>query len=191
MTDLSQLALTSPAVVRGAVGFVGVVLLVAGARFYKPGLMLAAAAAGGLLTVATLSTMGELIPDMGNPRLLAAAGLVSGAASAWVAHVAHKVALVVIGALTGLCAGAAVSGLLPEAPLWVSVAGGLAGAVVFPWLYEAFIKVVSAAVGAVGLAWAVGMPDSVWLLGVLWTVGSVVQLLGPRPEAADVDEEGQ
>ena len=113
-----------------------------------------------------------------------------GAVTAWVAHVAHKTALVVIGVLTGLCMGAAVSSMLPEAPLWVSVVGGVVGAVFFPWLYEAFVKVVTAAVGAVCLAWAVGMPDTAWLLGALWVFGSVVQILGTGADKKAAGEEG-
>ena len=173
------MAVASPMMVRVVTGIVGLILLVAGARLYKPALMLAAFTAGGLLVVATLSTAGALVPALATPAMLAAGGLFAGVATAWVAHVAHRVALVVIGGLTGLSLASGIQHLVAEAPGWIPVVGAIVGAIGLPWVYESLLKVVTPAVGAVCIAWALAVPDTAWILGGLWAFGAAVQLAGP------------
>ncbi len=189
MTDLTELALASPWTVRAMIGAVGAILLFAGARIYKPGLMLAAFSAGGLLVCAVLVGVGTAVPAAATPAVITIAVLIGGAAAAWIAHLAHRIALVAVGGLAGLTASAALLPWIPGAPLWIPFIGLILGAVSFPWIYPALLKIVTPAVGAVCIAWAAGMPDTIWLLGGLWAFGAVVQLVGPSPPRDNDEEE--
>ena len=70
------------------------------------------------------------------------------------------------------------------------VVATLLGALVFPWVYDQLLKVLTPAVGAVLVAWAVGHPEHLALLGGLWFVGVVLQLRGPSSGRRDDDEDG-
>jgi len=188
MLELSDMASASPMIVRVFAGLIGGLILVAGARLYKPALLAAAFTAGGLLVVATLSTAGELVPSMATPGLLVAGALFGGISTAWTAHVAHRLALVLIGGLTGLTLTAALLALVSSGPWWLPLVGGCVGAVALPWVYTSLLKFLTPAVGAVCIAWAVGMPETPWVLGGLWAFGAAVQLAGPGP-GGEADEE--
>lgn len=177
--DLTELALASPWTVRTTIGLVSAILLVGGARIYKPGMMLAAFASGGLVVCAALVFVGAVAPAVASPTVLTIGAVAGGAAAAWVAHLAHKIALVAVGAVAGLTISAAVLPWIPGEPLWMPIVGLLIGGASFPWIYPALLKLFTPAVGAVGIAWAAGMPDTAWLLGGLWAFGAAVQLVGP------------
>ena len=189
MTDLSELVLMTPLVARVLIGLAGAILVIAGARLYKPGMMLAAMASGGLLVGTILAGVGTVAPAVATPWVIAVGIGLGGIAAAWIAHLAHKIALIAVGAVAGLTAGAAILPWIPNEPLWIPFVGLLVGAASFPWVYPALLKILTPAVGAVAVAWAAGMPDTAWLLGGLWAFGAVVQLVGPQRPADNADEE--
>ena len=118
--------------------------------------------------------------------------MIAGLVLAWGARMAHRMAMLGAGAFTGLVAGAGAVQMF-GAPIWVAAVSLLVGALVFPWVYEQLLKLLTPGVGAACVAWAVGMVDQPVLLGGLWVFGAVVQFVGesasPPAEPDDDDED--
>lgn len=184
LRELIVLAEAAPPTVRWAVGAVGAVLLLFGAKLYRPGLLLGAFAAGAIGGAGAMELLAPLAPelDLTDPRALAAAAFSTGLVGAGVASVAHRLALVVVGGLAGLLASAALVGAL-ALPWWTLLLGVGLGAVLLPWVYPHLLKVLTPAVGALVVAWAAHMLDAVWLLALLWALGVAWQIRAARPEA--------
>lgn len=178
---LTELTAQSPWLLRVVVGLVGFVLLVAGARVYRVALLGSAFALGAVATAVGLAWAGQQVVALARPEIIGVGALVAGLACAGGASLAHRVALLAIGAIAGLGVGAGVGDLVGGAALlWAPLAGAVLGALMFPWVFPALLKVLTPAVGAVCLAWAAGKPDTLWLIGALWAFGAVVQLVGGR-----------
>lgn len=185
---LAELATDAPLVVRVLVGLVSGMLVLAGARWYHAGLFLAAFAAGAALVASLLGFAAASIPALADPMVGLIGAVVGGLALGVGTRMAHKVAMVGAGALVGLVSGAVVV-QLASAPVWVVPLGLLLGALTFPWIYKQLLKVLTPAVGAAGIAWAVGQPDNALVLVGIWVFGTVVQLVGPQAGHADVDDD--
>lgn len=177
---LADLAAGSPVVVRAAIGGIGLVVLLAGARIAKPATSLAAAGSGALLALWGLTVGSAWVAPLGEPVVLGVGALAGGGLAVVVARLAAKLAFLAVGAVSGVAAVGVVDAWL-AVPWWGWLAGGLLGAAAFPWVFERLLPVLAPAIGAVLVAWAVGLPDQVLLLGGLWWVGAVVQL-SHRPE---------
>ena len=115
--------------------------------------------------------------------------LVAGIAVAIVAGLAHRVALVAIGAVVGAIAGLSLAAAF-ALPVWSPLVGAAVGALAFPWTLQPVLKVVTPVMGATFIAWAVGMPDSPIVLLGLIVLGIVVQFStgGKRRSQKDEDE---
>lgn len=189
MEDLSRLAeltAASPMALRVLVGAVGAVLLLAGARVYKVALFGSCFALGALGAAVGLAWLGTQVAALARPEIIGLGALIGGVAVAGVASLAHRIALIAVGGIVGISLGAGIGDLLGGQALFVAPgAGALLGAVSFPWVFPWVLKLLTPAVGAVCVAWAVGRPDTLWLVAVLWLVGAVVQLglVRSRPSA--------
>jgi len=175
---LVDLATGSPVVVRLLVGAIGAVLLLWGARIYKPALMMTSFAAGSLGAVAVLIMATAVLPALASPAVLIVGALIGGLALAGLTALVHRLGLVAVGALAGVTAAGAVVEAVTGAvgPWWAVALGAVAGAVALPLAFKGLLKVVTPAVGAVCIAWAVGLPTHLLLLLGLWAFGAVVQL---------------
>jgi hypothetical protein len=63
-----------------------------------------------------------------------------------------------------------------EHPWWAPAAVGLLGLALFPSLYQRMLPVITAVLGGIGVAWAVGQPENLLLIGGVAFVGMVVQI---------------
>lgn len=158
------------------VGVVGGALLVAGARLYRLALMAPGLAAGVLL--------GLQITHGASPELRLVAALCLGIIGAGLVLLAERLAIALGGAfLLGGLANAAAPIVLPGEDAWyVPVAGAVAGLMIFPALFRRLLFIFTALGGALCVAWAMGRPQDLPLIGGLWLAGTVIQwLTRPRP----------
>lgn len=175
LSNLTELVAQAPLGVRLLVGAAGAAVLFLGARLYRPGLLLAAFGVGAVGALGLLQVVSAWVPQALDPTTAIVGAVSAGLIGAVVAHLAHKLALVVIGALVGLTGGVVLAALI-LLPWWIVPLGAALGAIVLPWVYPHLLKVLTPAVGAVIVAWAVGKPDAIWLLVLLWAVGAVFQV---------------
>lgn len=160
------------------VGVIGGALLVAGARLYRLALLTPGLAAGVLLGLEmTAGASSEL-------RLIAALclGLIGGG----LVLMAERLAIALGGAfLLGGLANAAAPVLLPGQDAWyVPVAGAVVGLLIFPTLFRKLLFIFTSLGGALCIAWAMGRPQDLPLIGGLWLAGTVIQWL-TRPQPGD------
>jgi len=180
-----------PWAVRVVVGVLGLVVLFWGARIYKPALVMASFGVGAVGGVAVLDALSAPLPVLDRPEVLIVGALVAGAAVAAIALAAHKVALLGVGAVSGVALAGGIGALFPPGlfPWWGVLIGALVGAVAMPFLFPALLKIATPAVGAVLVAWALGRPAQLWVVGGLWLLGALFQLGFVRER--EVDEEEQ
>ena len=178
--ELLDVAQQMPILTRVAVGLVGALLWIAGARWYERAILMSAFAMGAVLTTSAVLYATEWLGVVAEPMVLAVSALVVGGMAAGLARLAHRWTLAAVGAIAGGTATASLATAVTVIPLWATLIGVLVGALVFPRLWHQLLKVLTPAVGAVCLVWALGMPDHPALIGVLWVVGSAIQLFGGR-----------
>lgn len=188
LDPLLQSAADAPLAMRLLVGAAGGLVLLVGARVYEWALFGSAAVLGTVGGAALIVLVDEAVPGTATPIALAIGGLVGGLLLLFVARAAHKLALVGVGALLGLASGSAL-GTLVGGAWWSPVLGAVVGAIALPFLFPTLLKILTPGVGAVGVVWALGMPDRLWLLALLWLVGAAVQLGFVRTRERDVEEE--
>ena len=178
LPDLVELASQSPRALRMGIGVLGAILCFAGARFYRTALWLAPFAAGATLTGAGFAWAGQTIPLLHQPFVLGGGALVGGAVAMHLTQLAHGLALMLVGALAGLTIGAAVAQeLAATRPMpWLPIGATIVGGLGFPPLFELLLRGLTAAVGAVLIVWAAGMPTNLTWIVVLTLSGGVVQL---------------
>jgi hypothetical protein len=184
---VQNLVVDVPWLVRVVVGVLGLVVLFWGARIYKPALLMVSFGAGAVGAAGVLDALSARVPAMDRPEVIIVGALVAGAAVAAVAMAAHKLALLGVGALAGVAFAGAVGALFPPDtfPWWGVLIGALVGAVAMPFVFPSLLKIATPAVGAVLVAWAIGRPDQLWVIGGLWVLGALFQLgfvREPEPE---------
>jgi len=185
-----QLVLDAPSLLRLLVGVVGLFILLRGAALYDVTLRASAFCMGAISTVGllvALSTTGGLALPA---EVAVLGGCVGGVMLLVIAVMAHRAALFGVGTVVGLTiAWGLGETVLTSAPVWVPAVGALVGGVVFPLFYAQFLKILTPAVGAVAIAYAIGDPsNSACLLG-LWVVGVVAQVAVGGDAAVPEDEE--
>jgi uncharacterized membrane protein YeaQ/YmgE (transglycosylase-associated protein family) len=150
------------------VGVLGVVLALAGARFYR----LAIVAPGFALGVLA----GLQVPGGQETRLVAALAL--GIIGAAVLHLLERFAVRVGGAfLTAGLAQVAAPLVTGQPNEWyIPVAGGVVGLFLFPSLYKKLLPVITAIMGGLCVAWSVGAGEDLRVVGSVAAIGVVVQL---------------
>jgi hypothetical protein len=156
------------------VGVVGGALLVAGARLYRLALLTPGLVAGVLL--------GLQITDGASPEIRLIAALSLGIIGAGLIMLAERFAIAMGGAfLVGGLANTVTPLLLPGEDAWyVPVAGAVLGMMIFPTLFRKLLFILTSLGGALCVAWAMGRPQDLFLVGGLWLVGTVIQWLN-RP----------
>jgi len=184
-TTLSPLARGGadlPMLLRIVVGLIGLVLLFRGAKTYKPALMLTSFSVGSMTSVTTIWMGVSLMGVPLTPMLVLVGGLIGGLGTMWIAFMMHKMALMTIGATVGAVVGTALFAIIYAAPpFWAPLVGGLAGVISFPILFPIFLKFFTSAAGSVVVAWALGYPSNILVVGGLWGAGLAAQVMfGPK-----------
>lgn len=151
------------------VGVVGGALLVAGARLYRLALLTPGLAAGVLL--------GLEITRGASSEIQLIAALCLGIIGAGVVMLIERLAIALGGAfLMGGLTHAAMPVLIPGFNEWyVPIAGALLGLLIFPTLFRKLLFVLTALGGALCVAWAMGTPQDLVMIGGLWLAGTVIQ----------------
>lgn len=170
------------------VGACGLLIMVAGSRVYEWALFGSAAMLGSVGGAAIMVLAGEYVPGAASPVSIAVAGLFGGVLSLGIARATHSAALVGVGGVLGAAVGSAIANLLGGA-WWGALAGVAVGALLMPRVFPLMLKVVTPAIGALGLAWAVQQPSNLWVLGGCWLAGTLVQLGLLRGQSEDADNE--
>lgn len=154
---------------RIAGGVLGAVLALAGARFYK----LAVMAPGLLLGV----FLGLALPDSIDPPLKAIIAVAAAVFGALVCRFVERAAVASFGAVLsgGLVYTAYPFVLSGETPWWVAAIGALLGVFLFPKAFQTLLKPLTAGLGALAVAWSIGMQDNLVVIGGVATVGTVLQ----------------
>lgn len=164
------------------VGVLGLVLALAGARFYR----LAIVAPGFALGVLA----GLEVPGGQEARLIAALSL--GVIGAGILHLLEKFAVRIGGAflIAGVAQVAAplITGRANE--WYVPVAGGIVGLLLFPSLYKRLLPVITAIMGGLCVAWSVGAAEDLRVVGMVSAVGIIVQLASGAKGRGGSDKDG-
>lgn len=158
---------TDPAMLVGALG---VALLVAGQRLYRLAIVAPGLAAG---------VMAGLELSEGQPTELRVAAVAALAlVAAFLLHRIERMAVAAAGSFlaVGLARAGAPLVLDQAAPWYVLLGAGLLGLLLFPRLYERLLLVITPAIGAVCVAWAVDRPQDLLLIAGLTLGGTVIQL---------------
>ena len=150
------------------VGVLGVMLALAGARFYR----LAIVAPGFALGVLA----GLQVPGSDEVRFVSAIalGVICGA----VLHLLERVAIAVGGAFLTAGIATVATPLVTHAPnpWYVPLAGGLIGLFFFPTLYKKLLPIITAVMGGLCVAWSLGVPEDLRVVVGVAAVGVLVQL---------------
>jgi hypothetical protein len=138
---------------RWIVAFTAGLLLLFGGRLYRLAII-----APGLLGGVALAL---LLPQDLGPIVIALAAVLLAAVGAVLCHFLERVAVHVVGAaaLAGLAEVAWPPLLGGPAPWWGLLCAGALGVLFFPKVFRALIKVVTAVLGALAMAWAIGCWD--------------------------------
>ncbi len=153
-------------------GLSGGMLLVAGGRLYK----LAVVAPGVLGGVAGALWIGEAAGLTG--PVVAVAAVVLAVAGAVLCRFLERMAVAAIGVIATAGITQLAWPLVTDgaaAPWWGVLLGGAVGLLLFPGIFRSLIRWITALLGALMVAWSVGYSDNVWVVGVLFLVGCVVQ----------------
>lgn len=164
---------------RGITALAGAVVLVRGARLYP----LVIAAPGLALGVA----LGLALPLEPSQRAIAA--VVLAALGALACRFLERVAIWGIGAvLSGTIALWAWPLFRTEPPpSWLAAVGAVVGLLLFPAVFRAALKPVTAALGAMLLVWSLGWQHRPLLGVALFAVGLVVQIAADRKDKGEDD----
>lgn len=162
---------------RPFVGLLGVILAFSGARVYRVAVVLPGVVAGIVLA--------SQVPGSPEARLVAAVAL--GLIGGIVLFLVERLAIALAGALLlGGLANAATPLLLHQpTPWYVPLAASLAGLMLFPKLYRAFLPAITALLGGLCVAWAVDEAQDLRIIGGVAAVGLLVQLVFRRKRRGD------
>lgn len=156
------------------IGLVGVLILIAGTRFYKLTLMAPGFIIGALVAVNYGNFLG--LPPAGgiDPRLLV--GVLLGGAAALAMIFLEQMAIALTGALAGGALVMIVGPMVVASIEWyVPFAGALVGALVFPSLYRKLLVPTTALLGAVCVTHSLSLTDNFVAVASLWLFGTAVQ----------------
>jgi hypothetical protein len=154
---------------RIVVGAIGAYLLLGGAASYRRALLLAGFAAGAGFATQALQIVG--------PAAWAIAFL-AGALTALLFSFAERIAVALLGAAIFATLGALLAPFVPQVQAWIVTAvAGVLGLFLMAPLYGAALPIVSAAGGALLVAWSIDRLHDARVLFVCAVVGLVVPWL--------------
>ena len=147
----------------------GVLLLIAGGRFYR--LMLIAPGFVGVVLLTThYAPAGSDMVKMG---IIVGVGLLGGL----IMYMMEQVALRLIGGflMIGVARAVAPEVYGADVPWWLNYAAGTVGAIGFPVLYKKALPLLTSLLGALAIAWSLGRETDFWMIGILTVVGTLFQ----------------
>ena len=157
------------------VGIIGVIMLVRGAQWYRLVIITPGLAIGAWLGVKLTAGSGDQMQILACVALalIGAIGL----------HLVERLAIAVTGALVlgSLTETFAPTVLGTAAPWYIPAAGALVGLLVFPRIYSSLLPFITSGLGAMCLAWSMGKPRDLLLLGAFTAMGLVAQSLFKSP----------
>lgn len=163
------------------VGLLSAVVMLFGARLYRLVLVAPGFACGVLF--------GLHVTASGAPKTQLIAALCLGVLGGGALLLAERLAVAVLGAVVvaGICRAVLPLVLGAAIPWYVPAAAGLVGLLLVPRLLRAGIKLLTPLLGAIGVAWAVGRPGSLPLIGGLAVFGALFQLFALRGDREQED----
>ena len=150
------------------VGLVGLALALAGGRVYRLAIVGPGVALGAAVGVEVAAATGF------NGQLLAAACL--GLLGGLLFHLVERLAIALCGAwLVGGLANLVGAAVMGASPWYVPAAGAVLGLLLFPKVFERLLPLVTACLGGLCAAWALGQPDDLRVAAVVAVAGLIVQ----------------
>jgi hypothetical protein len=151
---------------------IGLLLLLAGARFYR----FAIVSPGFVAGVFVVRNLPDVITDMvhfpGQDWVLS---LVLGGICALILNKLEVWAV----RLTGAVLAGGLAHIFMPHPIWIPLVAGLAGGVVFPPFYKKMLPITTSVLGAVCITWSFeslqGPPETLYMAGALSAIGIVAQ----------------
>ncbi len=173
---------------RSLVGILGIALLVAGSRFYR----IAIIAPGFLAGVWVAQRLQDKFPGI----LAMGVGLVLGLGGALLCYLLERAAVRLVGAVLVSGVVHAVGPVIwhTEPPFWFAPAAGLVGLALFPSIYQKFLPLIGAVLGALCVAWSLDRIHELPLVGVLALGGLILQVVWrmiSAPSNAKPDKKGK
>lgn len=173
MNNVLDTILTLGADGRLLAGIIGVLMLVAGARVYRVAVMAPGFLLGVFAAAWALDEYGRRVEELVRMGILVAVGAVG----AFVSSRIEQLAVRLCGSLLVAATTHAILPLVwPKAPWFAAPAAGFIGLLLFPALYRRLLPLITAAVGAVAIAWAASMQTNLLLISGLTVLGAAVQL---------------
>lgn len=151
---------------------VGIVFLCAGARLYRLALMSPGFAIGALLAVEYGGALSKEI-QLG-------VTVVVGIIGAVVLMTLEKLAIALTGALAFVGLLYAATPLVfatGVAPWYAPAIAALLGSFFFPMLYKKLLPILTPLAGALCICWAINKLQEPYIVGGLWVVGALIQLV--------------
>lgn len=180
MKDALDMILAYGADGRLLAGILGVLLLVAGARLYRMAVMAPGFLLGVFAAAWALDEYGRRVDELMRMGILVAVGAVG----AFVSSRIEQLAVRLCGSLLVAATTHAVLPLVwPKAPWFAAPAAGFMGLLLFPALYKRLLPLITAAVGAIAIAWAADRPTQLLLICGLTVVGAAIQLGSGKSKA--------
>jgi hypothetical protein len=160
-------------------GVSGGLLLVAGGRLYKLAVVAPGIVAGVYAATWLPAELGSVV--------IAVAAVVLAIAGAILCRLLERLAVAAIGVIamagvTQLAWPLAMDGQV--APWWGVLVGGALGLLLFPSVFRALIRWITALLGALMVAWSVGYHDNLWVVGGLFLLGCIVQAASGKGKGA-------
>jgi len=158
---------------RLVVGVLGLVLLLAGARLYRLAIVAPGFLLGVFLAMWGLDEYARKIDDLVRLGVMVGAGAVGAFVSWRVEQLAVRIGGSILVAAT---THALLPLLWPRAPWFAAPAAGFVGLLLFPSLYRRLLPLITAAIGAIALAWAANRPQDLLMMAGLTVLGAAIQL---------------
>ena len=163
--QLTMEAMLEPKV---SIWFLGVVLLVLGARFYQLLIMAPGFAIGALIALKYMPSNSQLMQFT--------AVLVIGALCAVALMTVEKLSVALSGAFVGVAIVAHGAPLIGEnPPPYAFAIAALLGSMIFPKVYDDFRPVVTAIAGSFCIAWSVNQEQALSSIAVIACLGALLQ----------------
>jgi hypothetical protein len=154
-------------------GILGGLLWVAGARLYRVAVMAPGFLLGIFLAAIALEEYGRKVDEVVRMGIIVA----TGAVGAFVSSRIEQLAVRLCGSLLVAATTHAILPMVwPKAPWFAAPAAGFLGLLLFPALYSRMLPLITAAFGAVALAWAASQQTNLLLICGLTVLGAAIQL---------------
>ena len=170
MIEILQKAATDGRLVAG---FIGIVLVLAGARLYRLAIVAPGFLLGLFLAKWGFDEYGRRVDELVRLGVMVGAGAI-GALLSW------RIEQLAVRLGGGLLVAATTHALLPmiwhKPPEYAAPAAGFIGLLLFPALYRRMLPLLTSAMGAIALAWAADDSKNLLMIAGITILGSAIQL---------------